>query len=55
MPHVSPILQRDPLVFQVRDDEVLDKAANFTWFLINGGLSVVLVLLGGFFAGLTLA
>lgn len=32
-----------------------NRPADFTKVLVNGGISVILVLLGGFFAGLTLA
>lgn len=52
------ILNRDDELFaadKVADELAMDVIKEFTWFCVNGGLSIFLVLLGGLFAGLTIA
>ena len=56
MPLISRSLGKDDfMTLVVREEGVQNLGADLLWILINGGISLVLVLLGGFFAGLTLA
>lgn len=55
MPQVSHLLSRHEIPNPIDVHGVGNHAADFTRVLVNGTISVVLVLLGGFFAGLTLA
>lgn len=45
----------DFMTLAVRDRWVKTLGTDLLWGLVNGGISMALVLLGGFFAGLTLA
>lgn len=55
MPQVLHLLSRHELPNPIDVNGLGNNAADFTRVLVNGALSVVLVLTGGFFAGLTLA
>ena len=57
MPLILRALERngDFMTLVGRDEGVKNIGTDLLWVLINGGISLVLVLLGGFFAGLTLA
>lgn len=55
MPTIAHLLARHELPNPIQGHGFGNDAVDFTKVLVNGGLSVVLVLLGGFFAGLTLA
>jgi hypothetical protein len=56
MPLISRILENeDFMTLGVRKEAVKTVGTSLLWILINGGISLALVLLGGFFAGLTLA
>lgn len=56
MPLVSRFLGKDDIMtLAVRGEGVQNLGTDLMWVFVNGGISLVLVLLGGFFAGLTLA
>lgn len=55
MPTISHLLSRHEVPNPIQGHGFGNNAADFTKVLVNGALSVLLVLLGGFFAGLTLA
>jgi hypothetical protein len=56
MPLVSTLLAKDGFkTLDVREDGVKDLGSHLLFGFLNGGISLILVLLGGFFAGLTLA
>jgi hypothetical protein len=56
MPLISQLFRRNESVgLDVRGGPLPNFGADLLWVFVNAGLSVVLVLLGGFFAGLTLA
>jgi hypothetical protein len=56
MPLISRFLDNDDFMMLVaREDELQNLRTDLLWVVVNGGISLILVLLGGFFAGLTLA
>jgi hypothetical protein len=56
MPLTSRFLSNDDfMTLGSRDEGVKSVGTDMLWVFINGCISLVLVLLGGFFAGLTLA
>lgn len=59
MPLISRFLGKDEFMILIARKEeeaaVQNLGTNLLWAFVNGGISLTLVLLGGFFAGLTLA
>ena len=56
MPLLPRVLEKDDfMTLAVRGEAPHNLGPALFWGFINGGISLVLVLLGGFFAGLTLA
>ena len=56
MPLISRLLGKDDfMTLVVREEELQNLSTDLLWDILNACISVVLVLLGGFFAGLTLA